>query len=445
MIEEHYRNTIQLFGLRISPFDLDRIELGSGRYTDSIVQPAWSYRSGGSYGLNSYSRPAVTLRHLENLMGEETFCPRHAAVLPDLAFPPPVDRGFQEDHPRGGGHRPQLVPRPGLPHRPRLSTTGYGRSARGRTRVAVGWFWGEDGQKTLLGIADRHESEVDPEEDTEAGDDSDGDAKDEIELYRSEIMVERRGEFVHPVTVELVFDDGEVLRHEWDGRSRWKKYVEIRPAKLVSAEVDPDNLMILDVDPLNNSRRLEADRRSAAKMITHLVFWLQNIFQLTVDGGVRNASLPWAVREGLPDRRPAQAVDPRALVGAPRPGPRPGGYGGVQPRAGVREVAVRRPCSSRRLVRGVDGVPVVASGLARSHHAPGCHDHARAEPVGSGGDFRGGCGDSCSSGRPTTPSCSASDRTSCAFFARRGIASGAIDGGRCGRLSMPDEGCVQAR
>ena len=89
------------------------------------------------------------------------------------------------------------------------------------------------------------------------------------------------GEFIHPVTVELVFDDGETIRHQWDGRSRWKKFIEIRPAKLVSAEVDPDNLLILDVDQLNNSIRLEKSAQPATKMITHLVFWLQNVLQLS--------------------------------------------------------------------------------------------------------------------------------------------------------------------
>ena len=102
-----------------------------------------------------------------------------------------------------------------------------------------------------------------------------------VSMYRSEIVVERRGEFMHPVNIELVFDDGETVRHRWDGRSRWKKYIEIRPSKLVSAEVDPDQLLFLDVDQLNNSIRLETSVQPVTKMITHLIFWLQNVLQLT--------------------------------------------------------------------------------------------------------------------------------------------------------------------
>ena len=81
--------------------------------------------------------------------------------------------------------------------------------------------------------------------------------------------------------MELIFEDGESLRYEWDGRSRWKKYVEIRSSKLCTAIVDPDNLMTLDVDPLNNSCRLNKNKKPAVKMLSHLVFWLQNIFQMT--------------------------------------------------------------------------------------------------------------------------------------------------------------------
>ena len=276
VVEEHYRYMIQLFGLRVSSFELNRLQLGNGRYTDSIVQPAWSYRSGGSYGLNSYSRPAITLRHLENLMGEETFARAMRRFFQTWRFRHPSTEDFkqiilEEANTDINWFLEQAFHTDrGLDYRI--------RSARSREKEdPIGWFWDDDGQKTLLGVADRHESDTE----NEAEDDPDVESDDEEKLYRSEIVVDRRGEFIHPVTVELVFDDGEILRHQWNGRSRWKKYVEIRAAKLVSAEVDPDHLLVLEVDQLNNSIRLEADRKPAAKMITHLIFWLQNVFQLT--------------------------------------------------------------------------------------------------------------------------------------------------------------------
>ncbi len=111
--------------------------------------------------------------------------------------------------------------------------------------------------------------------------DEEGEEDDEPKEYRTVVVVERKGGFRHPVTVALEFDDGEVIRHEWDGQNRWTKIVETRPAKLVSAEVDPDHLLALDVNRLNNGRRLEPDRRVSSKMLVHVLFWFQNLLELT--------------------------------------------------------------------------------------------------------------------------------------------------------------------
>ncbi len=276
VMDAYYGHTIDLFGLRITSLDLDRLQLGDGRYSDSIVQPAWSFRSGRSYGLNSYARPAVTLRHLENLMGEDAFARAMRRFFETWRFRHPSTEDFEEimldeaDTDIGWFLEQAFHTDRGLDYRIRTARSR-------RQKEPEGWFWDDDGQKTLLGVADRHDAEADGDANEDEGDDFD----DEEKLYRTEVVVERRGEFIHPVTVEFVFENDETIRYEWDGRSRWKKYVEVRPAKLVSAEVDPDHLLTLDVDPLNNSKRLEKNRKPAAKMITHLIFWLQNVLNLT--------------------------------------------------------------------------------------------------------------------------------------------------------------------
>jgi aminopeptidase N len=280
VMEAHYRYMFQLFGLRASPFDLNRLQQGDGRYSDAVVQPSWSYRTGSSYALNSYSRPAVTLSHLENLMGKPVFARAMRRFFQTWRFRHPSTEDFERIMREEAGTDVSwflgqaLHTDRGLDYSVRSATSRRQRSPRG-------WFWDDDHRRTLLGVADRHgdggdgpggdpaEAELDDAEDDEEGD------------YRTEVTVERRGELVHPVTVELVFDDGEKARYQWDGRSRWTRYVEVRPAKLVSAVVDPDHLLALDVDPLNNSIRLEPDHRPAFKMVSHLVFWLQNLFELT--------------------------------------------------------------------------------------------------------------------------------------------------------------------
>ncbi len=276
-MDEYYGYTVDLFGLRNTSLDGNRLSLGNGRYSDSIVQPAWSYRSSGSYGFNSYPRPAVTLRHLENLMGEESFARAMRRFFQTWRFRHPSTEDFKEimideaDIDISFFLQQAFHTDRGLDYRI--------RSARSRSKKEpLGWFWDDDGERNLLKVVDRDEAEAREQEEKEeqGGEDADDDGP-----YRTEVVIERLGEFVHPVTIELVYDDGETFRHEWDGRSRWKKIEEVRPAKLVSAEVDPDQVLALDADQLNNSIRLEKNLAPAAKMIAHLLFWLQNVLQLT--------------------------------------------------------------------------------------------------------------------------------------------------------------------
>ena len=96
-------------------------------------------------------------------------------------------------------------------------------------------------------------------------------------VYRTEVIVRRYGGGVFPIDVLLVFDDGSEVRRRWDGRARWQRFVEERPAKLRYAEVDPDRVLLLDLSPTNNSRRLEANNRfPTIKWSLKWMAWLQD-------------------------------------------------------------------------------------------------------------------------------------------------------------------------
>ena len=103
----------------------------------------------------------------------------------------------------------------------------------------------------------------------------------ESRTYRSEIVVRREGDAIFPVDVLLVFDDGSEMRHSWDGKRRWTMLVEERPAKLAYAVVDPDRILLLDIDRTNNSRTLTpGDDFVATKLASRWIVWLQD-FLLT--------------------------------------------------------------------------------------------------------------------------------------------------------------------
>ena len=84
--------------------------------------------------------------------------------------------------------------------------------------------------------------------------------------YLSQVYLRRKGDFILPVTAEIVFDDGTRVREHWDGVGRWTKFTYTRNAKIVSAEVDPDHSILLDTDFFNNSYTTETNGIASRKL-----------------------------------------------------------------------------------------------------------------------------------------------------------------------------------
>jgi aminopeptidase N len=96
--------------------------------------------------------------------------------------------------------------------------------------------------------------------------------------WRTEVVVQRLGEAIFPVEVLVRFEDGSQVREHWDGRDRWKLLVYERPSAAVSAEVDPDRVLLLDVNRTNNSRSLEPLTRKASRQWAgRWWIWLQDL------------------------------------------------------------------------------------------------------------------------------------------------------------------------
>ncbi|HEX7140340.1 MAG TPA: M1 family metallopeptidase [Vicinamibacterales bacterium] len=95
--------------------------------------------------------------------------------------------------------------------------------------------------------------------------------------FRSSVTVRRYGEATFPVDVRVTFDDGERVTEHWDGADRWKRYSYVRPASVVSAEVDPDHVLLLDVNYTNNSKTLQpSTMRAATKWSLKWMVWLED-------------------------------------------------------------------------------------------------------------------------------------------------------------------------
>ncbi len=101
--------------------------------------------------------------------------------------------------------------------------------------------------------------------------------------YTSEVIVHRKGDFVMPVDVAIKFDNGDVVREQWDGKDRWVRYTYVKKAKLVSAEVDPEHKLWLDKNFFNNSKTMEPDTAATSKLTNYWTFITQ-FFAQTLAG-----------------------------------------------------------------------------------------------------------------------------------------------------------------
>ena len=293
---------MDFLGMKVAAFENNHTALGAGRFSDPIVRESWRYRTGGSYSFNSYARPAVTLAHLERLIGTATFHRAMRHFFQTWKFRHPSTADFQHAIETVSGRdldwffdQALRTTRP-LDYLIRTATTTKVRKERG-------YFWrdgarvleeepkkgakrepGAGGDAPADAAAPTETPAADATPAAAGGDDAgkgEGEPAKPADEYRSVVFVERFGEFIHPVTVELRFADDHVERREWDGAERWVRFEVVRPAKLVSAEVDPDHVMALDINRLNNSRLIEPRQAPANKAFVHLLFWLQNLLAAT--------------------------------------------------------------------------------------------------------------------------------------------------------------------
>jgi hypothetical protein len=105
------------------------------------------------------------------------------------------------------------------------------------------------------------------------------DAKKDDTVYQSYVSLHRKEDFVMPVEVEIIFDNGEKIREHWDGRSRWTRFSYQKKAKVMSAEIDPDHKIQLDRNNFNNSFLAEANPKPTHKVSTYWLFLTQWVSQ----------------------------------------------------------------------------------------------------------------------------------------------------------------------
>jgi hypothetical protein len=97
------------------------------------------------------------------------------------------------------------------------------------------------------------------------------------EMFANEIVVRRHGDGIFPVTILATLANGEQRRFAWDGAGRWHRVTLEHASRVVSAQVDPDQILVLDTNFTNNSYTTEpASGRAATKWAATWLVWLQD-------------------------------------------------------------------------------------------------------------------------------------------------------------------------
>ncbi|RMD93865.1 MAG: M1 family peptidase, partial [Calditrichaeota bacterium] len=276
-------DAVDFMGIKINDRHVHRASYIFSPDLDPMVRKAWEYYSGGSYGVNSYSKPGIVLTTLQNYLGKETMQKIMRTYVERWRFKHPktqdfidvvnevaeqdlswffdqaffsnaildysVDRIFtwKIKKPRGFDFTLQVEKKDTIStNAERASNTSLNSE-------------GPDTAKT--GIPDTSKSQK------------------ETKMYYSGVNIRRLGEFKFPVEIEVVFANGDTVREKWDGQGLWKKLRYKKPARLVSATVDPDSKILLDVNFTNNSKTIKKQRLGINKLSARFLFWMQFLLE----------------------------------------------------------------------------------------------------------------------------------------------------------------------
>ena len=216
-------------------------------------------------GFNSYARPQLVLRTLEGFLGEEAMARVMRTFHERWRFRHPASDDFYTVVNEVSGqdlkwYFDQVVEESGV------LDYEVSRITSRKLPEPVGVFDRGGKPKTVDGKeATKREKEAD---------------KKGARQYESRVELRRLGEVAFPVEVELLFAGKPPERRPWDGKDRWVRWDFVRPEKLISARIDPEEKVLLDANRLNDSKRVEADQRAAVSWSARYYFWVQQALAL---------------------------------------------------------------------------------------------------------------------------------------------------------------------
>lgn len=214
---------INMFGFKIGDIDFQRLSYISIPSLDPIYKKSYEFFSGRSYGVNSYAKSALMLLTLERFLGKDLF----SKIMREYF------RRFQFKHPK---------------------TEDFIRTAEEVSGKELDWFFNSFlfSTETIDYKVERIETKKlkKPEGKIDMKFKEEGN-------WNSEVVIVKEGSISFPVKIEILFEDGKKIEELWDGKEKWKKFKYIKPVKVKSVKIDPEEILLLDRNRFNNSMSLK--------------------------------------------------------------------------------------------------------------------------------------------------------------------------------------------
>lgn len=224
---------------------------------DPVTRKAWMFRNSGSYGAVTYGKSASLLATLEGLIGHETMAEAMKTYFQRFRFKHPTTEDFLrtvEQVAVANGKATAPPSASSLQSPPPLTLSGMPDTT---SMPAVNSSLRPFFEQAVYGT-----QELDYSVDGMSSTPIEGKQK----LFLSKVTLRRKGDFILPVTAEIVFEDGTRLREHWNGVDRWTRFTYTRNSKVVSVELDPDHLIAMETNVFNNSRTSRFNTVPADKM-----------------------------------------------------------------------------------------------------------------------------------------------------------------------------------
>jgi len=234
---------------------------------DPITTYSWKFYNRGSYGLNVYMRASTCLYTLERLVGEEMM----------LRILRTFQMRFRYKHPHTQDFIDVVNEVTGR------DLTWYFEELYFKTLdfdYGISSLVSREKKKYVRGIFDvkgiKEEFTQKKVNQMEKEERKSGQEK----LYITDVKVRRFGEARvrgdTSIKLKVVFVDGSEEVRLWAGQERWKKFTFEKPSKARYAQIDPENIWLLDSNLANNSLKSKSSKKEIRKVTTQLLFLIQN-------------------------------------------------------------------------------------------------------------------------------------------------------------------------